>query len=145
MSSASRNAPADAITTRRTEIVPQTVLYDIIESPAHPDLSGICRRLGYEHISFSAQRKALSQMKRQPPDLLVADFFYGYGNNYAGANVSNLDVMLRSLQRFAPAARVIVLADRNEAVHIPKLAELFRLHAVLTLPTTPVEIEAALR
>ena len=123
----------------------QPVLYDIIESPTHPDLSGICRRLGYEHISFSAQRKALSRMKRQPPDLLVADFFYGYGNNYAGANVSNLDVMLRSLQRFAPDARIIVLTDRNEAVHIPKLASLFELHAVLTLPTTPAEIEAVLR
>ena len=125
--------------------MPHPVLYDIIESPAHPDLSGICQRLGYEYIGFSAQRKALSRMKRQPPDLLVADFFYGYGNNYAGANVSNLDVMLRSLQRFAPTARAIVLADRNETVHIPKLAALFELHAVLTLPATPEEIETALR
>ncbi len=125
--------------------MPQPVLYDIIESPAHPDLSGVCQRLGYEHISFGGQRKALSRMKRQPPDLLIADFFYGYGNNYAGANVSNLDVMLRSLQRFAPRARVIVLADRNEAVHIPRLTALFELHAVLTMPTTPAEIEAVLR
>lgn len=125
--------------------MPRPLLYDIIESPAHPDLGAICERLGYDRLRFSAQRKALSQMKHQPPDLLVADFFYGYGNNYAGANVSNLDVLLRSLQRFAPTARVVVLADRNEAAHLPKLAALFELHAELTLPASPSEIEAALR
>lgn len=123
--------------------ISSALLYDIIESPTHPDLAAICRRRGYERLVFTAQRKALSQMKRQPPDLVVADFFYGYGNNYAGANVSNLDVLLRSLQRFAPHAKVIVFADRNEAVHVPKLAELFDLHAVITLPASTPELETA--
>ena len=124
--------------------MPRPLLYDIIESPAHPDLGGICERLGYERLSFSTQRKALSQMKRQPPDLLVADFFYGYGNNYAGANVSNLDVLLRSLQRFAPEARVVVIADRNEAPHVDKLAALFELHAVVVLPADEARLAEAI-
>lgn len=121
------------------------LLYDIIESPAHPDLTALAGELGYRRIAFGTQRKALAGLKRQPPDLVVADFYYGYGNNYAGANVSNLDVLLRSLQRFAPAARVVVLADRGEIHHVPKLAELFRLHAVVALPASRAELEAALR
>jgi DNA-binding NarL/FixJ family response regulator len=120
------------------------LLYDIIESPAHPDLSFLSEALGFERLSFSNQRKALSQLKRQPPDVVVADFFYGYGNNYAGANVSNLDVLLRSLQRFAPAARIVVLADRHEIQHLPRLAELFELHAVLALPADHDQLKAAL-
>ena len=120
------------------------LLYDIIESPAHPDLSLLSHALGLERLAFSNQRKALSQLKRQPPDIVVADFFYGYGNNYAGANVSNLDVLLRSLQRFAPAARIVILADRNEIRHVPRLAELFELHAVLALPADKGQLEAAL-
>ena len=108
-----------------------------------PPASGCA--LGFERLVFRAQRKAIGSLKRHPPDRVVADFFYGYGNNYAGANVSNLDVLLRSLQRFAPAARVIVLADHHEAAHLPKLAALFELHAELTLPASPAEIEAALR
>ena len=124
--------------------MPRPLLYDIIESPAHPDLGGVCERLGYDRLRFSAQRKALSQMKRQPPDLLVADFFYGYGNNYAGANVSNLDVLLRSLQRFAPGARVVVLADRQETQHVPRLADLFDLHAIVTLTAGHDRLAAAL-
>ncbi|MDJ0741257.1 MAG: hypothetical protein QNJ91_16190 [Gammaproteobacteria bacterium] len=121
-----------------------TLLYDIVESPAHPDIGALCRRLGVQRIAFTSQRKALGQIKRQPPDLLVADFFYGYGNNYAGANVSNLDVLLRSLQRFAPDARVVVLAERGEAQHVGKLAALFTLHAVITLPADDSELAAAL-
>jgi DNA-binding NarL/FixJ family response regulator len=121
-----------------------TLLYDIIESPAHPDLSGLCDALGYRRLVFSTQRKAISSLKREPPDLLVADFFYGYGNNYAGANVSNLDVLLHSLRRFAPDARIVVLADSGQIRHVPKLAELFRLHAVVGLPARPSELEAAL-
>lgn len=120
------------------------VLFDIVESPAHPDLSALSATLGYERLAFSSQRKAINAMKRQPPDLIVADFYYGYGNNYAGANVSNLDVLLRSLQRFAPASRVVILADRDEIRHIDKLRELFRLDAVVALPASLADLEGAL-
>ena len=120
------------------------LLYDIVESPGHPDLSPLCAKLGLERLVFSSQRKAIGQLRRRPPDLVVADFFYGYGNNYAGANVSNLDVLLRSLQRFAPGARVVVLADRHEVQFVPRLAELFDLHAVVKLPADPAQLAAAL-
>lgn len=124
--------------------MPEPLLYDIIESPAHPDLSALSTALGLERLSFSGQRKAIGQLKHRPPDLVVADFFYGYGNNYAGANVSNLDVLLRSLQRFAPDARIVILADRHELKHVPQLAGLFKLHAVVALPAGRDQLEAAL-
>lgn len=120
------------------------LLYDIIESPAHPDLGALAAELGYRRLVFGAQRKAIANLKRQPPDLVVADFYYGYGNNYAGANVSNLDVLLRSLQRFAPTARVVVFADQSEIRHVPRLADLFALHAVVALPASRADLKAAL-
>ena len=120
------------------------LLYDIIESPTHPDLSTLIEPLGFERLAFNAQRKAISELKRRPPDVVIADFFYGYGNNYAGANVSNLDVLLRSLQRFAPAARVVILADRQEIRPTPKLAEGIELHAIIALPADPAQLKAAL-
>jgi DNA-binding NarL/FixJ family response regulator len=120
------------------------LLYDIIESPAHPDLAALSGSLGFERLAFTAQRKAISELRRRPPDVVIADFFYGYGNNYAGANVSNLDVLLRSLQRFAPAARIVILADRHEIQHVHRLAELFELHAIIAVPADPAQLEAAL-
>lgn len=120
------------------------ILYSIIESPAHPDFSALYRRLGFEQIRLNSQRKAINELKGNPPDYVVAEFFYGYGNNYAGVNVCNLDVFLYSLQKYAPEAKVIVLVEKPEEQYVPRLAELFRLHAVLTLPVSEADMEAVL-
>lgn len=111
-----------------------SLLYSIIESPAHPDLSSLYRSLGLEEVKLTSQRKAINQLKRRPPDWVVAEFFYGFGNNYAGVNVSNLDVFLHSLRKYAPQARVVVLAASRDLAHVNKLTELFDIHAVLRLP-----------
>ena len=66
-------------------------------------------------------------------------------NNYAGANVSNLDVTIRSLQRFAPQAKMIVFMHPREEPHIGKLLELFPVHAVLQYPVSEQAMRAALQ
>ena len=121
-----------------------SLLFSIIESPAHPDLSALYRELGIREIRLNSQRKAISQLRKTPPDWVVAEFFYGYGNNYAGVNVSNLDVFLHSQRKYAPQARVIVLAGPTEMPHIGRLSELFDLHAVLPLPLDQTRMRALL-
>jgi hypothetical protein len=121
-----------------------TIVYSIIESPAHPDFSTVFRALSLEEKRFASMRKAIAALKRDPPTFVVAEFFYGWGNNYAGVNVSNLDVFLYSLQKYAPQARVIVLVSRAEAEHVEKLCDLFQIHAVLQQPVSPAQIEEAL-
>ncbi|WP_297527797.1 hypothetical protein [Thiohalobacter sp.] len=113
-----------------------TRLYSIMESPTHPDASVHYHRLGLEHQVFRSVRKAIAALKREPPDWVVAEFFYGYGNNYAGANLGNLDVFLASLQRYAPSARVVVMVDKAERPWADRLGERFPLHAVLEHPVT---------
>jgi hypothetical protein len=120
------------------------VLYSIIESPAHPNLSGLFRRLGIEELRLPSQRKAVQALKRRAPDWVVAEFFYGFGNNYAGANLSNLDVFLGSLQRYAPNARVLVLVAKDQRAYVDLLAERFPLHGVLVQPVREDEVEALL-
>lgn len=74
----------------------------------------------------------------------MAEFQYGYGNNYAGVNVSNLDVFLASLQKYAPGAKVIVLVSKAERQYVDKLAQLFPLDTVLTTPVLAGQIESCL-
>lgn len=124
--------------------MPSPTLLSIVESPTHPDFSAVYRRLGYSEIRVGSIRKAISQLKSQPPDYVVAEFFYGYGNNYAGVNISNLDVFLYSLQKFAPAARVIVMVDKTERHHVDKLNEILPLHAVLVQPVGTPALETLL-
>lgn len=119
-------------------------LFTIVESPAHPKLSSLYKRMGYDEVILNSQRKAISQLKKQTPDVVMAEFFYGYGNNYAGVNISNLDVFLFSLQKYAPRARVIVFVDKTERQYVDKLNDIFPLHAVLQYPVTAEQVEQAL-
>jgi hypothetical protein len=119
-------------------------LLSIIESPAHPDFSALYQRLGIRDERATSTRKAMSLLKSMTPDYVVAEFFYGYGNNYAGVNVSNLDVFLYSLQKYAPKARIIVLVDKEERGFVEKLDALFPLHAVLQHPVREADLEAVI-
>ncbi len=124
--------------------MPAPVLFSIVESPGHPNLSDLYRRLGIREERLASQRKAMQALKRHKPSFVVAEFFYGFGNNYAGANVSNLDTFLASLQRHAPEARMIVLVDKAQRPFVDRLAERFPLHAVLVQPVRPADLEPLL-
>jgi len=121
-----------------------TTLFSITESPGHPRLDSLYQRLGMTQVKLPSQRKALQALKRTTPDWVVAEFFYGFGNNYAGANVCNLDVFLASLRKHAPGARVIVLVSKEQSQYVPLLAERFQLHAVMTLPVSEADVESVL-
>ena len=119
-------------------------LFSIVESPMHPDFSALYRRLGIDEVRLPSMRKAISALKTRVPDIVVAEFFYGYGNNYAGVNVCNLDVFLYSLQKYTREARIIVMVEAREFEYVDKLAALFPLHAVLRHPVSASDIEPCL-
>ena len=124
----------------------QADLLSIIESPAHPDFSALYRRLGYAEQRVNSQRKAMAAVKKKAPKVIVAEFIYGWGNNYAGINKSNLDILLIHLARYSPETRVIVLVPKDEQRFVDEsLRHLpHQPHAVLVLPVSEEEMEQAL-
>lgn len=119
-------------------------LFSIIESPGHPNFSGLYSRLKLKEVKLASMREAMKVLKEQTPDFVVAEFFYGYGNNYAGVNLSNLDVFLSSLQKYAPQARVLVFTDKADQEHVARLGELFDIYAVLLRPVSESQFSDAL-
>lgn len=119
-------------------------IYSLIESPTHPNFSALYSRLGLNEIKLTSSRKAMNELKKNKPGFVVAEFFYGYGNNYAGINLCNLDVFLRSLQKYAPDTKVIVIAIKEEREFVDKLAGLFPIHGVLVHPVREEDIESLL-
>lgn len=117
-------------------------VFSIIESPLHPNLSAFYQQTGIHELRFQSMRKALAALKNTIPDYIVAEFFYGYGNNYAGVNISNLDVLLFSLQKYAPEAKVIVMVDKKERQYVDKLNDILPLYEVLQFPFPLSRIEA---
>lgn len=119
-------------------------LFSIIESSGHPNASEFYRSIGVEETKINSMRKAIAAVKKQAPDFIVAEFFYGYGNNYAGVNISNLDVLLYSMQRYAPETKVIVLVQPDEYKYVDKLNEIIKLHDILKLPVSPKQLNESL-
>jgi len=122
--------------------MPQTI-FSIIESSMHPDFSALYASMDLVETRFNSLRKTINNLKQQP-DFIVAEFFYGYGNNYAGVNISNLDVMLHSLPKYSLNTKVIVLVSKEERQFASKLEALFPLHAILQLPVSTEAMQSAL-
>ena len=74
----------------------------------------------------------------------MAEFFYGYGNNYAGVNISNLDVLLYSLQKYSADTKVIVLVDKDEYKYVEKLNKIIKLHDILKYPVSSEKLQGSL-
>jgi hypothetical protein len=89
-------------------------------------------------------RAAIKELKKRTPDVVVAEFFYGYGNNYAGINISNLDVFLHSLQKYSADTRLIVLVEKAERQYVERLKTLFPIDSVMQQPVTAEQMTAAL-
>lgn len=120
-------------------------LFSIIESPLHPKLSALFTHLGFDEVQLTSTRKAVSQLKKQVPDLVVADFVYGYSNNYSGIHISNLDVFLMSMQKFAPDTRVIILTAADELEYAEKMRDIFPIVAIFPFSVRESELTAALQ
>ncbi len=125
-------------------LTPMPLLYALTDSPWELQHTALFQELGFRIEYFDAARPLHSALKRQVPDFFIGEFVYGWGNNYAGANVSNLDVTLRTLQAAAPEAKVIIVMHPDEAVHIDKLLDLFAVQAVLKYPIAADDLRTAL-
>lgn len=121
------------------------ILYSVIESRTHPYLTPLYNSLGIDELCFKQMRKLIGKVKKVQPDYIAVEFFYGFGNNYAGVNISNLDVMLYSLQRYSPTTKVIVFVAKDQRQYVDKLNDILPLHAVLTLPIDQQELIAILK
>lgn len=119
-------------------------LYTLLESPTFLRFPDLYHSPGISEARFSSARQFNKAIAKTAPDLILAEFIYGFGNNYAGINVSTLEASLYALQRHAPQAKVLIIVDKTEQIHAPKLKVLFHIDAVLTLPVTALELKAAI-
>jgi DNA-binding NarL/FixJ family response regulator len=119
-------------------------VFSIVDSPRHPNLASLFARLGLTEVLLTSTRKAVSQLKKQRPDLVIADFVYGYSNNYDGIHISNLDVFLMAMQKFAPGTRVVILAADEEQEHAQKMREICPIAAILPFSVKEAEMEREL-
>ncbi len=125
--------------------MPEQLLFSIIESPSHANFSAVYKALNYNEVRLSSIRKANAELKKQLPDVVVAEFFYGYGSNYSGVHISNLDVFLVTLLKYKAVTHVIVMVDKSEREYVDKLNDIYPIYQVLQHPVSSAQMQAALK
>jgi DNA-binding NtrC family response regulator len=116
-------------------------LLAIIELGGYPNLIALYQRLGFEAEIVNSQRKAQAALKRQLPDVIVAE--YNFQSDFRDRS-SNLETLMARLQRH-PQVKVICI---YQAEHQPKLEQLmqrFPIFAALPLPVTEAQLEQSLQ
>jgi len=116
-------------------------LLSVVELGGYPDFSTLYRRLGFTVVSVATSRKAISAVKKHPPDVVVAEF--NYQSDFRD-RTSSLESLLASVERYAHT-RAIVFYEKETLHQLEKLLQQFKVFKVMPYPVEESELEAVLK
>lgn len=106
------------------------LLLSIVEQGGYPDFRPLYESLGYQVITQTRMRGAISLLKKHVPDVIVAEF--NFQSDFRD-RTSSLESLLAAVQRL-PEVRVIVFFDREYASQFAKLRARLPVHYELAFP-----------
>jgi hypothetical protein len=119
----------------------QRRLLSIIELGGYPNLQPLYQQLGFSVDVVNSQRKARSLLKKDVPDVIVAEYIF---QSDFRDRTSNLESLMAVLQRH-PEVKLVVFYLPEQAEKLALLEARFPLFAKIPLPLTAEEVEAVLR
>lgn len=116
------------------------MLLSIIEIGAYPNFTPLYQQAGYEVVIERSVRKALSQVRKLKPAVVVAEF--NFQSDFRD-RTSSLESLLAVVQTL-PGTRVIVFYDAEQAHQFERLRVRFPIQAALSYPIDPEKLSTAL-
>jgi len=116
------------------------MLLSIIEIGAYPNFTPLYEKAGYTVTIERSMRKALPQVRKLKPAVIVAEF--NFQSDFRD-RTSSLESLLAVVQTL-PDTKVIVFYDAEQAHQYERLKSRFPIHAAFTYPIDPARLEAAL-
>jgi len=107
----------------------------------YPGFDKVFRSYQYEVTKVKTLRKALASIKEIKPDVIVAEFIYA--PTY-GSQLSNFESLFAATQTFAPEAKFIALAHKDDLDHLKQVSANVNNCKILTLPTNASALESCL-
>ena len=120
--------------------MPPQKLLSIIEIGAYPNFTPLYQQVGYEVFIERSVRKALSQVRKLKPAVVVAEF--NFQSDFRD-RTSNLESLLAVVQTL-PQTRVIVFYDTEQGHQFERLRTRFPIQAALSYPIDAEKLKAAL-
>jgi len=121
--------------------VSTSILLSVIELGGYPDFSPLYQRMGFSVTSVTTSRKAISAVKKNPPDVLVAEF--NFQSDFRD-RTSSLESLLASVERYANT-KAIVFYEKESGHQLEKLLKQFTVFKVMAYPIDESELEAVLQ
>jgi hypothetical protein len=121
-------------------MAPAKLLLSIVEQGGYPNFSPLYRSLGYDPVVENRMRKAIAFLKRQQPEIIVAEF--NFQSDFRD-RTSSLESLLAVVQRL-PDTRVVVLYDREYQPQFEKLRSRLPVHAALAFPVSEEDLRDCL-
>lgn len=124
------------------DLTPQQApsLLHILELGGYPDFNPLYRQRGFEPVRIDSMRKAIKSIKKNPPDVIVAEF--NFQSDFRD-RTSQLESLMASLAR-CPWVRVIVFFDREQAHQFERIRGRFDFHSALSYPIDEIALAEAL-
>ena len=97
--------------------------------------------LGYAVVTEWSERKAISLVRKNPPAVIVADFYH---QSDFRDRLSNLESLLAAVQS-APNTRILVFYETAHQAVLDKVSARLRIDAAFTLPVQEDHLRATLQ
>lgn len=114
----------------------QKQLLAIIELGGYPNLIPLYQRLGYAVEVVNTQRKASSYLKKQQPDVIVAE--YNYQTDFRD-RTSNLETLCAVLQKY-PEVKLLVFYPRGHSREFTEFRRQHRVWQAIEFPVTQEKV-----
>jgi len=115
-------------------------LLSVIELGGYPEATRVYQDFDYQVITEYNTRKAIAYLKKNPVDVIVAEFNYQHTFR---DRLSNLESLIAAAQKIDDV-KFIVLYEQEFERYLDKIRQQFTFHLELVFPITADKMQAAL-
>ena len=114
------------------------LLLSIIELGGYPDFSPIYKNLGYEVAVETSMRKVLKRLKKETPDVVVAEF--NFQSDFRD-RTSSLESLMSLVERM-PNTHTVIFFDKEYTHQLARLEEVYTFDCTLPFPIDQAKLDS---
>ena len=118
----------------------EKTLLSIVELGGYPDFTSLYEKLGYKVSLESKMRKVLKRLKKQAPDVVVAEF--NFQSDFRD-RTSSLESLMALVSR-NPNTKTIIFYDKEYKHQLARLEERFDFDFTLSFPIDKNKLESTI-
>ena len=108
----------------------QKTLLAVVEQGGYPDFTALYETHNYQVVTVKSPRKAISFLKKNNVDILVAEF--NFQTDFRD-RTSSLESIMASVQH-QKEIKVVIFIDKANVQRFEKVSSRFAIHQLLTFP-----------